>query len=117
MSIECVELPDKNAEVAETQKTQREDFTTKPNPYFVPQACRHSDIMSSPYETDSEVRFGTPQAVARAKRKLSPGESDTVHLCSGYVIPAGSAVIAFTNAGLEPEQYVSVSVTGYLSDE
>jgi len=39
------------------------------------------------------------------------GESDQVHLCSGYVIPAGSALIAFTNAGIEPEQYVSVAVT------
>lgn len=48
---------------------------------------------------------------------LSPGESDEVHLCSGYVIPAGNALIAFTNANLEPEQYVSVSVTGYLADE
>ena len=49
--------------------------------------------------------------------RLLPGESDAVHLCSGYEIPAGNAVIAFTNAGLEPEQYVSVSVTGYLADE
>lgn len=48
---------------------------------------------------------------------LSPGESDQVHLCSGYVIPAGNAIVAFTNANLEPEQYVSVSVTGYLADE
>jgi hypothetical protein len=49
--------------------------------------------------------------------KLSPGGSDQFHLCSGYVIPAGNALIAFTNAGLEPEQYVSVSVTGFLTDE
>jgi hypothetical protein len=48
---------------------------------------------------------------------LSPVKSDHVHLCSGYVIPAGNALIAFTNAGLEPEQYVSVSVTGYLADQ
>ena len=48
---------------------------------------------------------------------LSPGGSDQVHLCSGYVIPAGNALIAFTNANLEPEQYVSLSVTGYLADE
>ena len=48
---------------------------------------------------------------------LSPGGSDQVHLCSGYVIPAGNSLIAFTNANLEPEQYVSVSVTGYLADE
>jgi hypothetical protein len=40
-----------------------------------------------------------------------------VHLCSGYVIPSGHALVAFTNAAIEPEQYVSVSVTGYLADE
>ena len=49
--------------------------------------------------------------------RLAPTESDQVHLCSGYIIPAGSSLIAFTNAGLEPEQYVSVAVTGYLTDE
>ena len=49
--------------------------------------------------------------------RLAPGQSDDVHLCSGYVIPAGNALIAFTNAGLSPEQYVSVSVTGYLVDQ
>lgn len=49
--------------------------------------------------------------------KISPGESDQVHLCSGYVIPSGHALVAYTNAGLAPEQYVSISVTGYLVDE
>ena len=49
--------------------------------------------------------------------KISPGESDEVHLCSGYVIPSGHGLVAFTNATLEPEQYVSVSATGYLADE
>jgi hypothetical protein len=49
--------------------------------------------------------------------RISPGESEEVHLCSGYVIPSGHALVAFTNAGIEPEQYVSVSATGYLADE
>lgn len=49
--------------------------------------------------------------------RLSPGASDDVHLCSGYEIPSGYSLVAYTNAGLEPEQYVSVSVTGYLADE
>jgi hypothetical protein len=49
--------------------------------------------------------------------KISPGESDDIHLCSGYVIPSGHALVAFTNAGLLPEQYVTVSVTGHLVDE
>jgi len=49
--------------------------------------------------------------------RISPGESHELHLCSGYVISSGNALVAFTNAGLAPEQYVSVSVTGYLADE
>jgi hypothetical protein len=49
--------------------------------------------------------------------RLLPRESNEVHLCSGYSIPAGNSLLAFTNAGLEPEQYVSVAVTGYLIDE
>jgi hypothetical protein len=49
--------------------------------------------------------------------RISPGESHEVHLCSGYVVPAGQSLTAFTNAGIEPEQYASVSVTGYLVDE
>ena len=49
--------------------------------------------------------------------RISPGESHELHLCSGYMIPSGHALVAFTNAGLQPEQYVSVSVTGYLADE
>lgn len=49
--------------------------------------------------------------------RISPGESHEVHLCSGYVVPSGHALAAWTNAGLEPEQYVGVSVTGYLADE
>jgi hypothetical protein len=48
---------------------------------------------------------------------LGPGQSEDIHFCTGYVIPAGHAVSAFTNAGLEREQYVSISITGYLVDE
>ena len=46
---------------------------------------------------------------------LEPMKSDQIHLCSGYVIPAGNSLVAFTNYGMAPEQYVSVSVTGYLT--
>jgi hypothetical protein len=49
--------------------------------------------------------------------RISPGESDDVHLCSGYVIPSGHSLTAFSNAGPEPNQFVSVAVTGYLADE
>ena len=49
--------------------------------------------------------------------RISPNESDDVHLCSGYVIPAGHSLVAFTNAGLAPDQYVSIAVTGHLADQ
>jgi hypothetical protein len=48
---------------------------------------------------------------------LKPGESQETHLCSGYVIPSGHSVRAWTNAGLEPGQWVQIAVTGYLIDE
>lgn len=49
--------------------------------------------------------------------RISPGESDDVHLCSGYVIPSGHSLTAFTNAGPTPDQLVSIAVTGHLADE
>lgn len=48
---------------------------------------------------------------------LKPGESQETHLCTGYTIPSGYSVMAWTNAGLEPDQWVQVAVTGYLIDE
>ena len=48
---------------------------------------------------------------------LGPLKSEQVHLCSGYVIPAGNSLVAYTNYGMAPEQYVSISVTGYLTDQ
>jgi len=45
---------------------------------------------------------------------MKPGESAETHLCTGYTFPAGSSVMAWTNAGLEPDQGVNVTVTGYL---
>jgi hypothetical protein len=48
---------------------------------------------------------------------LKPGEGAETHLCTGYVIPSGHSVMAWTNAGLEPGQWVQVAVTGYLIDE
>ena len=49
--------------------------------------------------------------------RIGPGGSDDAHLRSGYVIPAGHSLVAYTNAGVAPSQYVSVKVTGYLTDE
>lgn len=48
---------------------------------------------------------------------LKPGEGTETHLCTGYVIPSGHSVMAWTNAGLEPGQWVQVAVTGYLIDQ
>jgi hypothetical protein len=84
-----------------------------------------TDVM---YEAQGNVRQALTVNIANAdpatsthailfQVSLAPGKSEQVHLCSGYVIPAGHTLVAFTNAGLEPEQYVSVSVTGYLADE
>jgi hypothetical protein len=80
------------------------------------------------YETQGSVRQSLTVNIADANPSadthdilfqvsLEPGKSDQAHLCSGYVIPAGNKLIAFTNAGLVPEQYVSISVTGYLADQ
>lgn len=84
-----------------------------------------TDVM---YETQGSVRQNLTVNIADANPtanthdilfqiSLDPGKSDQVHLCSGYVIPAGNTLVAFTNAGLMPEQYVSVFVTGYLVDQ
>jgi hypothetical protein len=80
------------------------------------------------YETQGSVQLELTVNIAKANAvanthdilfqvHLKPGKSDQVHLCSGYVIPAGNTLVAFTNAGLAPEQYVSVSVTGYLANQ
>jgi hypothetical protein len=47
---------------------------------------------------------------------FKPGESKETHLCTGYVIPPGYGLAAWTNAGLEPEQRVHIAFTGYLVD-
>jgi len=84
-----------------------------------------TDVM---YETQGSVRQTLTVNIANSNPSanthdilfqvsLDPGKSDQVHLCSGYVIPSGNTLVAFTNAGLAPEQYVSVSVTGYLAEQ
>lgn len=49
--------------------------------------------------------------------RIAPGDSDDVHLQTGYVIPAGHSLVAYTNAGMAPDQHVSIWVTGVLADE
>ena len=58
-----------------------------------------------------------PKANILLQVYLKPGESEEMHLCTGYVIPSGHAVMAWTNAGLEPDQWIQVAVTGYFIDE
>jgi hypothetical protein len=48
---------------------------------------------------------------------LNPGGQEETHLCTGYAIPSGHALGAWTNAGLEPDQWVHIAVAGYLIDE
>ena len=48
---------------------------------------------------------------------LRPGEPKEIHFCTGYLIQSGHALAAWTNAGVEAEQYVNISITGYLVDE
>ena len=94
---------------------------------IVPQGKKFilTDVM---YETQGSVRQNLTVNIANANPSanthdilfqvsLEPGKSDQVHLCSGYIIPAGNTLVAFTNAGLAPEQYVSISVTGYLAEQ
>lgn len=84
-----------------------------------------TDVM---YETQVSVRqtliVNIANANLAAKKhdilfqvSLDPMKSDQVHLCSGFVIPAGNSLVAYTNYGMAPEQYVSISVTGYLIDQ
>lgn len=47
---------------------------------------------------------------------LTPGQQHETHLCTGYSVPSGYGLGAWTNAGLEPEQFVHIAVTGYLVD-
>lgn len=48
---------------------------------------------------------------------LKPTEAQETHLCTGYVIPSGNSVMAWTNFGLQPDQWVQIAVTGYLIDQ
>jgi hypothetical protein len=48
---------------------------------------------------------------------LKPGESQETHLCTGYIFPSGYSIMAWTNAQLQPDQWVQIAVTGYLIDE
>ena len=58
-----------------------------------------------------------PKADILLQMDFQPGESKETHLCTGYAIPSGHGVSAWTNYGLDPDQTVQIVVTGYLVDE
>ena len=45
---------------------------------------------------------------------IGPNNSRDVHLCSGYEVPEGHGLVAYTGASFAPEQFVSIAVTGHL---
>ena len=84
-----------------------------------------TDVM---YDAQVSVRQPVPVNIGNANLSagkheilfqfiVDPMKSDQVHLCSGYVIPAGNSLVAWTGYGPEPEQFVSIAVTGYLADQ
>lgn len=48
---------------------------------------------------------------------VNPRESEVVNFCTGYVIDAGKSVKAYTDANAKDGQWVSLSVSGYLTEE
>lgn len=48
---------------------------------------------------------------------VSPDTAGELHLCSGYEMSSGRSLMTYTDGTSGPEQYVSISVTGYLVDE
>ncbi len=82
-----------------------------------------TDIMLHPQGSVSEtitVNIGSGSekgAGILTQMRTEPNGYEQASLCSGYVIPAGKSLVAFTGWGPKPEQYVSISVTGYLTDE
>jgi hypothetical protein len=84
-----------------------------------------TDVM---YESQVSVRQPMTVNIANANLRnqthdilfqvtLQPTKSDQVHLCSGYAIPAGNSLVAYTGFGPAPGQYVSIAITGYLIDQ
>lgn len=48
---------------------------------------------------------------------VNPRESEVVNFCTGYVIDAGKSVKAYTDANAKDGQWVSLSISGYLTEE
>ncbi|MBK9155727.1 MAG: hypothetical protein IPM25_16220 [Chloracidobacterium sp.] len=66
-------------------------------------------------EDKSSHNFGKSHYLQQVN--LRAGESKEINLCTGYVIHAGNGIVAWTQAGLQPNQIVQMSFTGYLVDE
>ena len=102
--------------------------SNSPQPFTVIPPGKKLVLTDVMYQTQRSVRENLVVNIANGNvaRKsfdilfqvsLDPGKSDQVHLCSGYVIPAGNTLLASTGAGVAAEQYVSISMTGYLADQ
>lgn len=48
---------------------------------------------------------------------VSPNDGGDIHLCTGYEIDSGKSLFAYTDATSKQGQYISISVTGYLTSE
>ncbi|HEX9928880.1 MAG TPA: hypothetical protein VGB02_10120 [Pyrinomonadaceae bacterium] len=48
---------------------------------------------------------------------VSPNDGGDIHLCTGYGIESGRSLYAYTDGTSTPGQYISISVTGYLTNE
>lgn len=81
-----------------------------------------TDVMFTPQQSvreDVVVNIGLARADQPPRGlfqvKIGPNDSHDIHLCSGYEVPEGHGLVAYTGASAQPEQFISVAVTGYMS--
>lgn len=79
---------------------------------FHPQQSVHQTITVNISLLDPSKQYVT----ILFQTKVEPNDSKVVNFCSGYAVPAGYSLVAYTGAGYEPEQYVSISFSGYLEE-
>jgi len=81
-----------------------------------------TDVMFTPQQSvreDVVVNIGLARADQPPRGlfqvKIGPNDSHDIHLCSGYEVPEGYGLVAYTGASAQPEQFVSIAVTGYIT--
>lgn len=110
------------------EKVELISSTTPQRSFTVVPAGKKFVLTDVMYQAQVSVRQPVPVNIGNANLSagkhdvlfqfiVDPMKSDQVHLCSGYVIPAGNSLVAWTSYGAEPEQFVSIAVTGYLADQ